>query len=129
MFGQSVDLIAERYHVSKTAAMLPTSLFLFGLAAGPLIFAPVTERYGRKVGILTPFFVASLVCTFSYFVHPFAAVLFTRVIGGFFASAPIISSGGALKDLFEPGRRADILLGYAILVASGPAFGPILGMD
>lgn len=127
MFGQSVTDISEEYNIGRTVAMLPTTLFMFGMALGPLVIAPVTEKYGRKTGILIPYSLASVFCTASFVIKPYWAVLLFRFLGGFLSSAPIISSGAALKDMFEPGRRADILLGYAVLAASGPTFGPIIG--
>lgn len=127
MFGQSIGDIGERFNISRPVAMLLTTVFMLGMALGPMFIAPVTEKYGRKVGILTPYTVSAVICLASYPVNSLPAVMVLRFFGGFFSSAPIISSGGALKDMFEPGVRAHILLGYAVLVASGPAFGPIIG--
>lgn len=127
MFGQSIGDIGERFNVSRPVAMLLTTVFMLGMGLGPMFIAPATEKYGRKVGILTPYTIASVICLVSYPVNSLPGIMVLRFFGGFLSSAPIISSGGALKDMFEPGVRAHILLGYAVLVASGPAFGPIIG--
>lgn len=127
MFGQSIGDIGKRFNISRPVAMLLTTVFMLGMALGPMFIAPVTEKYGRKVGILTPYTLSAIICLVSYPVNSLPGIMVLRFFGGFLSSAPIISSGGALKDMFEPGVRAHILLGYAVLVASGPAFGPIIG--
>ena len=48
--------LTARFGVSETVATLATSLFVFGVAFGPLMFAPFSEVYGRKPGVFAAIF-------------------------------------------------------------------------
>lgn len=50
--------VAATFNVSEEVAILPLALYNAGLAAGPLIGAPLSETAGRKVVLLvtTPLF-------------------------------------------------------------------------
>lgn len=50
--------IAREFHVGTQTATLSTTLFLFGFGLGPLIWAPLSEVYGRKLAVLPPVFIA-----------------------------------------------------------------------
>jgi MFS family permease len=44
----SITKIAEYYHTSQLASTAAVSFFLLGFATGPLIFAPLSEMWGRN---------------------------------------------------------------------------------
>lgn len=39
----------EKYHVEREIAVLPLSLYTFGFLVGPLLAAPLSEIYGRRI--------------------------------------------------------------------------------
>lgn len=45
-------VIAKEFHVSEEVTVLTVSLFVLGFAIGPLVWAPVSEVYGRKWSML-----------------------------------------------------------------------------
>ena len=45
----SVPEIAEHFQVSRTAAILSLTLYVLGLAFGPVLAAPISETYGRSI--------------------------------------------------------------------------------
>ena len=48
-FVAAVPYIQEKFKVSRTSALLPISLYTVGFTLGPLIAAPLSELYGRRV--------------------------------------------------------------------------------
>jgi len=43
------------FHTSRTLAILPLTVYVLGLAFGPVLSAPISERFGRKhVYLITP---------------------------------------------------------------------------
>lgn len=44
--------ICHEFHIDYEVATLGTSLFVVGFALGPLVFAPLSELYGRKPSVL-----------------------------------------------------------------------------
>ncbi|KAK7029828.1 major facilitator superfamily domain-containing protein [Favolaschia claudopus] len=48
MLCASLPALMQRYHISQEVALVGVTLFVFGFAAGPLVFGPASELYGRQ---------------------------------------------------------------------------------
>ncbi|KAI1077104.1 polyamine transporter 1 [Whalleya microplaca] len=118
--------IAEQFDVGLQVATLGTTLFLLGFGIGPLLWAPLSEVYGRRVAVLTPMFVAICFSFGSAVAKDFQTLMLTRFWGAIFASAPVTNTGGVLGDLFTPAYRGIAMAGYAMAVVGGPTVGPIV---
>jgi multidrug resistance protein len=124
MFAPGASLLAEEFHITNsTIATLTVSIYLLGLAVGPLILAPLSELYGR----LPVYHVSSLIflaftiaCAVSTNVGMFLAF---RFIAGAAGSAPVTLGGGTIADVIRPERRGAAMA----LWATGPLLGPIIG--
>ncbi|KAF1927468.1 MSF membrane transporter [Didymella exigua CBS 183.55] len=117
--------VAAEFHVGDQVAVLGTTLFLFGFGVGPLLWAPLSEVFGRKLAVLAPMFLAMCFSFGSATAKDFQTLMLTRFFGAFFASAPVTNTGGVLGDLYSPAWRALALAGYAMAVVGGPCLGPI----
>ncbi|KAI1776660.1 polyamine transporter 1 [Hypoxylon cercidicola] len=117
--------IAEYFHVGGQVATLGTTLFLLGFGIGPLLWAPLSEVYGRRVAVLTPMFVSICFSFGSAVAKDFQTLMLMRFWGAFFASAPVTNTGGVLGDLYTPAYRGIAMAGYAMAVVGGPTVGPI----
>jgi DHA1 family multidrug resistance protein-like MFS transporter len=115
--------IAREFHVGTQVATLGTTLFLFGFGLGPLLWAPLSEVYGRKVAVLAPLFVAACFSFGSATAKDFQTLMITRFFGAFFASAPVTNTGGVLGDLYDASWRGIAMAGYAMAVVGGPCIG------
>ncbi|CAK7212877.1 hypothetical protein SEUCBS140593_001656 [Sporothrix eucalyptigena] len=118
--------VAAEFLVSEEVATLGTALFLMGFGVGPLLWAPLSEVYGRRLAVLTPMFVAVCFSFGSATSKDFQTLMLTRFFGAFFASAPVTNTGGVLGDLFSPAWRGIAMAGYAMAVVGGPVLGPIV---
>lgn len=118
--------IAQEFGVGTQVATLGTTLFLLGFGLGPLLWAPLSEVYGRRMAVLTPMFVAICFSFASAVSKDFQTLMLTRFWGAFFASAPVTNTGGVLGDLFTPAYRGIAMAGYAMAVVGGPTVGPIV---
>jgi DHA1 family multidrug resistance protein-like MFS transporter len=118
--------LAKHFHVSELAAGLTITLFLLGYCAGPLIFAPLSEVYGRRWIFYITF---SLYLIFNFlcaWAPNFGALLVGRFLTGTFVSAPLSNSPGVLADLWSPIERGNAMAGFAAMVWIGPALGPVI---
>ncbi|KAL2177407.1 major facilitator superfamily domain-containing protein [Thermothelomyces heterothallicus CBS 202.75] len=118
--------VAAAFGVSSQVAVLGTSLFLVGFGIGPLLWAPLSEVYGRRLAVFAPMFVAACFSFASAASKDFQTLMLTRFWGAFFASAPVTNTGGVLGDLYGPAQRGIAMAGYAMAVVAGPALGPIV---
>lgn len=114
------------YNAEREVSVLTISLYIFGIAFGPMIFAPLSEVYSRKIAVLIPFFISSLFTFVTSISYNIPSIMITRFLGGFFAGAPIVSAGGVLADLWDPSFRGVAFALYACFVANGASFGPII---
>lgn len=121
-----VEKMKESFDIEREVSLLTISLYIIGIAFGPMIFAPLSEVYGRKIGVLIPFFVSCL-CTFITAIsYNVPSMMIGRFLSGFFAGAPIVSAGGVLADLWAPAERGAAFALYACFVANGASFGPVI---
>ncbi|KAI1206468.1 polyamine transporter 1 [Annulohypoxylon truncatum] len=118
--------IAEQFHVGEQVATLGTTLFLLGFGIGPLLWAPLSEVYGRRVAVLTPMFISICFSFGAATAKDFQTLMLMRFWGAIFASAPVTNTGGVLGDLFTPAYRGIAMAGYAMAVVGGPTVGPIV---
>ncbi|OCT48995.1 putative MFS-type transporter [Cladophialophora carrionii] len=126
-YSPGTEQVARQFHVGTQTSTLGTTLFLFGFGLGPLLWAPLSEVYGRKNAVLPPMFVAAMFSFGSGAAKDIQTVMITRFFAGFFASAPVTNTGGVLADLFPASQRGIAIATYAMAVVLGPVFGPIIG--
>lgn len=117
--------IAHHFDVSTQVATLGTTLFLFGFGLGPLLWAPLSEVYGRRLAVLVPMFIATCFSFGSAAAKDFQTLMLTRFWGAFFASAPVTNTGGVLGDLYSATWRGIAMAGYAMAVVGGPVLGEL----
>ncbi|KAJ4154105.1 hypothetical protein LMH87_010568 [Akanthomyces muscarius] len=116
----------KHFHVSSEVSALTVTLFLLGYCSGPLLFAPLSEFYGRRLIFIITF--AGYVA-FSFLTSwppNFAALLVGRFLTGTFASAPLSNAPGVLVDLWNPVHRATAFACFSTMVWIGPAVGPVV---
>lgn len=127
IMAPAADQLMEEFGVTHVVAMLPTCLYILGVAFGPMLFGPASEVYGRKLGILCPFFVSILFTLATASSTRIEAILITRFFSGLFAAAPIVSAGGVLADIWHTSVRGISLVFYAAFVVLAPTAGSIIG--
>ncbi|KAJ9610392.1 hypothetical protein H2200_005169 [Cladophialophora chaetospira] len=126
-FAPGTQQVAHDFHVGTQVATLGTTLFLFGFGLGPLLWAPLSEVYGRKHAVLPPMFIAAMFTFGTGAAKDIQTIMITRFFVGFFSSAPVTNTGGVLADLYPASQRGIAIATYAMAVVIGPVIGPIVG--
>ncbi|GAB0135935.1 hypothetical protein EsDP_00004255 [Epichloe bromicola] len=113
--------------VSQEQKVLPISIFLLGYVFGPVIWAPLSEEFGRKL-LTTVTFAAFSIFTMACALSPtWSSLLGFRLCCGVFASAPIAVAVGILADVYGDARtRGKAYSAYLVTTVFGPVFGPIV---
>ncbi|KAI1474157.1 hypothetical protein K445DRAFT_316162 [Daldinia sp. EC12] len=119
--------ISEEFNISDEAAGLTITLFLLGYCAGPLIFAPLSEFYGRRWIFYSTFLLYIAFNFLCAFAPNFGSLLVGRFLTGTFVSAPLSNSPGVLADLWGPVERGFTMAVFSCMVWVGPALGPVVG--
>ncbi|SMQ45569.1 unnamed protein product [Zymoseptoria tritici ST99CH_1A5] len=119
--------LQQDFDISRTAAIVPLSVFVIGLGLGPMIAAPLSEVYGRSLvyKIIAPVYVLFLMG--SGLSQSFASLIVCRLFAGL-SSGPVLAIGsGTNADLFVPKDRAFTTAMFIMMPFLGPAFGPVIG--
>ena len=119
--------VQEKFNVSSTVALLPLSLYVLGLAFGPVLAAPISETRGRRVVYLVSSPIAALFTLGAGFSNTLAALAITRFFAGFFGSPVLAVGAGTNVDLWNPVHRAVATSSFLLAPFLGPAIGPAVG--
>lgn len=117
-YSAATAQVAEHFNVGTQTSTLGTTLFLFGFGLGPLLWAPLSEVYGRRLAVFVPMSIAICFSFGTATAKDFQTVMLTRFFGAFFASAPVTNTGGVLGDLFSPASRGIAMVGRLYFLVS-----------
>lgn len=115
------------FEASQTLITGGVSLYVLGFALGPLIWAPLSEIYGRQIVFCVSYgayAVFSAACTADRNV---ATLLVLRFFAGAFGSSPLTNAGGVISDVFEANERSIAMGVFSLAPAMGPTLGPFIG--
>ena len=131
-FGSSVytpgDMaVMAEFGVSREMAILPFVIYLLGLAFGPVLAAPLSETYGRRIVYLTSVPISGLFTIGAGFSQNIAALTICRFFAAFFCSPGLSIGTGTASDVWKPEERGVPMACFVTTVQLGPAFGPLLG--
>ena len=122
-----IDKLIAEFHISITVATLGISLFVLGFAIGPLIWAPLSEVYGRHLLFTITYGALTVFNAGSAGSPNIQTLLVLRFFAGAFGSSPLANAGGVLADMFPASQRGIALSIFASAPFLGPALGPIIG--
>lgn len=121
-------VVAKDFHVeSEELLVLPVSIYLIGYILGPMIFAPLSESYGRKTIMICTFVLFTAFVMASALSPNFAALVIFRLFAGIGASTPVSVIGGIYADLYNTARaRGFAMSAFMAGTAWGPLGGPLI---
>ncbi|KAK5953020.1 hypothetical protein OHC33_006142 [Knufia fluminis] len=127
VYTPAIASIVETFDVSPTAATLPLTVYVLGLALGPAISAPISETHGRRIVYLTLFPIALLFTLGAGLAKSFATLMVCRFLAGTIGSGGLAVGAGTNSDLFPPLTRAPVASVFLLAPFAGPALGPVAG--
>jgi multidrug resistance protein len=117
----------EAFGVSQEVIILTITLFVLGFGFGPLLFAPLSEEFGRRTVYVITLFVAVIFIIPCGAAQNIATLLVCRLIDGLAFSAPMCLIGGNLADMFEGSDRGIAMSVFSAAPFIGPVVGPLIG--
>ncbi|MCJ1387904.1 hypothetical protein MMC18_000747 [Xylographa bjoerkii] len=127
VYTPGVPDIMEQFGVSSTIALLGLTVYLIGLACGPVLAAPLSETLGRKAVYMTSLPMLAAFTLGAGFSQNFATLLICRFFAGFFGSPTLAVGAGTNADLWPPVDRAVATVLFILAPFAGPALGPTIG--
>ncbi|KAI4188410.1 MAG: hypothetical protein LQ348_003928 [Seirophora lacunosa] len=124
--GGIVEIVRD-FDTSEEVATLGISLFVCGFAIGPLLFAPLSELYGRQIVLLVTYGLLTAFNAAAAGSKNVQTLVILRFFAGAFGSSPLTNSGGVIADMFPASQRGLAMSIFAAAPFCGPVLGPIVG--
>ncbi|KAJ4418853.1 hypothetical protein N0V82_005299 [Gnomoniopsis sp. IMI 355080] len=126
-YSGGVEEILIEFHQTEIIGILGVSLFVIGFALGPLIWAPMSELFGRQY-----LFFGTYMCLTAFNAgaagsQNMATLIVLRFLAGAFGSSPLTNAGGVIADMFSAAQRGLATSLFAAMPFLGPVLGPIVG--
>ena len=119
--------VEAELHVSREIALLPFVVYLLGLAFGPLIAAPSSETFGRKIVYLVSLPIFALFTLGAGCSRNIQSLVICRFFAGLFSSTGLSIGTGTVSDVWKPEQRGIAMAIYVAIPQFGPALGPLIG--
>ncbi|KPM36018.1 putative MFS-type transporter [Neonectria ditissima] len=126
-YSGGVREVIRGFEISKEVATLGISLFVLGFAVGPLIWAPLSELYGRQRIFFVTYLALTAFNAEAAGAPTITALVTLRFFAGAFGASPLTNAGGVIADMFNESERGIATSIFAMAPFMGPAIGPIVG--
>ncbi|TVY37410.1 Efflux pump [Lachnellula occidentalis] len=126
-YSGGIEEIILEFHIGEEVATLGLSLFVLGFAIGPLIWAPMSELYGRQYLFFGTYMMLTAFNAGAAGSQNIQTLIILRFFAGSFGSSPLTNAGGVIADMF-PAKQRGLAAGvFASAPFLGPTLGPIIG--
>lgn len=127
MYLPTLPAMADYFHTSPAMVQMGLTTSMIGLAAGQLLFGPLSDKYGRRTPLLVAmwlFIGSTLLCVFATTIGQFVALRFLQGIAG---SGGIVISRSVATDKFAGRDLARMLALIGAVNGIAPVVAPIIG--
>lgn len=124
--GGIQDIIRE-FQCSQIVATLGVSLYVLGFAVGPLLWAPLSEMYGRQIWFTVTYAGLTAFTAGAAGSQNIWTLVILRFFAGAIGSSPLTNAGGVIADIFPARQRGLAMALFAAAPFMGPVLGPIVG--
>lgn len=119
--------IAMEFGAKPIVITLGVSLFVLGFAIGPLVWAPMSELFGRQLLFIGTYAALTAFNAGAAGAQNMWTLLILRFFAGSFGSSPLTNAGGVIADMFPASQRGLAMALFAAAPFLGPVLGPIIG--
>lgn len=125
-FSGGLAYIMLEFGVSEELSILGISLFVVGFAVGPLLWAPMSESFGRQILYFVTYAALVAFNAAAAGAPNFPGLVILRFFAGTFGASPLTNSGGVIADMFSAKERGFATACFAAAPFLGPSIGPIV---
>jgi DHA1 family bicyclomycin/chloramphenicol resistance-like MFS transporter len=123
----AIPSLVTKFAAEPTNVQLTVSLYIMGLAAAQLVFGPLSDKFGRRLVVMTGLALATVASTFAIFAGSIASLVIWRVVQSLGASTGQTIGRAIIRDLYERDRAASMIGSVTSVVVLMPMVAPLLG--
>ncbi|KAJ5683215.1 hypothetical protein N7462_006380 [Penicillium macrosclerotiorum] len=127
IYSSGNSILSMQFHVSNEVGTLGLSLYVLGFATGPIIWAPFSELYGRRIPILISMLGFTLFQFAVATAKDLQTIMLCRFFGGLFGACPVAVVAAVFSDIYENRVRGLAITVFAMTVFTGPLFASTVG--
>ncbi|KAL4877097.1 efflux pump antibiotic resistance protein [Aspergillus karnatakaensis] len=127
IYSATYGQITVQFGVSKIAATVGLSVFIFGMGLGPMFVAPLSEFYGRRPIYLVTYVLFTIWLIPCAVADNLATMIAGRLLSGLASAAFQSVAGGTISDLFTYETLQLPMMVYSATAFAGPVLGPLVG--
>jgi MFS transporter, DHA1 family, multidrug resistance protein len=123
----ALPVLAAVFEAAPGAVQLVLTLFLAGIAAGQLVYGPVSDRYGRRpvlIAGLSLFLFGTVLCGFAW---SLPALIIGRTLQALGGCAGMVLGRAIIRDIYERERAASALATIMMVMSLAPSLSPAIG--
>ncbi len=119
--------IASDLGTDATGVQFTLTAFLIGVAAGQLVFGPLSDRFGRRLPLLIGAIVFVLASLATVFAPTLGVLIAARVLQGLSGAAGMVLGRAVISDLATGPAAAKAMSLMMIVGGVAPVVAPLLG--
>lgn len=127
VFAPGIASASKEFNVSTEIGILGTTLYVFGFATGPVIWAPLSELRGRKWPLTIAILLGGIFTIASAVAKDIQTLIICRFFAGACGASQFTVVPGVLADIFDNTYRGVAISVYALTVFGGPFVAPFVG--
>ena len=127
MFVPALPVLAQALSAPVAAAQLTLTTYFIGLAAGQLLWGPLSDRFGRKPVLLAGLTTMLLTSVAASIAESVAAVAAARLVQGLGMSSGAVVVRSIVRDLYAQEQAARLLSSVTVVFSIVPIAAPIAG--
>ena len=127
LYVPALPVLAQALGAHADAAQFTLTTYFIGLAAGQLLWGPLSDRFGRKPVLLTGLLVMLASSVAALFLDSIAALAAVRLAQGLGMSSGALIGRTIVRDLHAREQAAKMLASMTVIFSIVPMAAPVAG--
>ena len=127
IYAPAIPFISSHFSISTEVTTLGISLYVFGFASGPVLWAPLSELTGRRLPMLLSSFLFLTFCLSIATANDPQTVLICRFFAGFSGACQVSVSPAIFADIFSAHTRGLAIAIFICMIYFGTLMAPFIG--
>ncbi|MFJ8433364.1 multidrug effflux MFS transporter [Kitasatospora sp. NPDC094019] len=127
LYLPGLPAIADDLVAQPAAVQLTLTFSMFGVAAGQLIFGPLSDRFGRRPPLLVGLVVYTLASVVCVIAPDLTVLIAARFVQGAAGAAGLVIGRAVARDRFEGVAMIRFLASITLISGLAPILAPLFG--